>query len=236
MAFSKTLRTRDSLGTRPAQTKSPLTRAPASATPGSTNPAASLSTKVVKRILDLEFVEMSKVTVDADLPQGPDHLPAPVRHPVTDISQWLERFSLMAAILTTRFPDNAPELFAFQAMIVRAEHNYKGKGWVSYDRQFRRETLARKDLNWSVTDPRLYNEAFTGRALCIARCQYWLQDDHTAAYCPRGRPQGGLVLHARAFGHACAHCTGGSSSLVDISYLPVWYTVCFMRYTCTCML
>ena len=87
--------------------------------------------------------------------------------------------------MTTWFPEKAPEFFAYQALIVRAERNYEGKRWVSYDRQFRREALARKDLNWSVTDPRLYNKAFTGRARSIARCIYGLQDDHTAAYCPK---------------------------------------------------
>ena len=152
--------------------------------PGPFNPAASLPAKVAKRILDLEFVEMAEVTVDDDL-QGSGRQPAPARLPVTDISQWLERFSLMAAILTTRFPEKAGELFAYQATIVRAERNYEGKRWVSYDRQFRREALARRDLNWSVTDPRLYNEAFTGRARAIARCSYCLQDDHTAPRCPK---------------------------------------------------
>ena len=47
------------------------------------------------------------------------------------------------------------------------------------------EALARKDLNWSVTDPHLYNEAFTGRARAIARCSFCLQDNHTDAYCPK---------------------------------------------------
>ncbi len=70
-------------------------------------------------------------------------------------------------------------------MIVQAEQKYKGKQWVSYDHQFRREPLAQKDFNWSVTDPRFYNEALSGRVCCIAQCQYCLQDDHTAAYCPR---------------------------------------------------
>ena len=60
----------------------------------------------------------------------------------------------MAAVLATRFPEKAPELFAYQATIARAERNCEGKCWVSYD-QFQREALARKDLNWSVTDPRL---------------------------------------------------------------------------------
>ena len=105
---------------------------------------------------------MSEVTIDDDVATGPGLPAVPARLPVTDISQWLERFSLMAAILTTRFTEKAPELFAYQHSIIRAEHNYEGKQWVAYDRQYRREALARKDLNWSAANPRLYNEAFTG--------------------------------------------------------------------------
>ena len=153
--------------------------------PGPFNPAASIPLKVVKRILDLEFVEMAEITLDDDTLQTPGRPPAPARLPITDISQWVERYSLMTAVLTTRFPAKAPELLAYQATIVRAERNYEGKRWVSYDRQFRREALARKDLNWSVSNARLYNEAFTGRARAIARCSYCLQDDHTATYCPK---------------------------------------------------
>ena len=136
-------------------------------------------------ILDLEFVEISEVTCIADNPQIPGRPPPPVRPAITDISQWVERFSLMATILATRFPLKAPEFWAYQATIVRAERNYEGTRWVAYDRQFRREALARRDLNWSVTDTRLYNEAFTGRARAIARCSFCLQDDHAAASCPQ---------------------------------------------------
>eukprot|EP00731_Ephydatia_muelleri_P008707 Em0004g1045a len=46
----------------------------------------------------------------------------------------------------------------------------RGRTWVAYDRQYRREALARKDLNWSATNSRLYNEAFTGCAKAIPRC------------------------------------------------------------------
>ena len=86
------------------------------------------------------------------------------RPPVTNISQWLERYSVVTAILATRFPEKAPELLAYQSSIIRAERNYEGKQWVAYDRQYRREALAQKDLNWSVPNVRLYNEAFTGQA------------------------------------------------------------------------
>ena len=150
---------------------------------GPFNPSASLPPKVVKKILDLEFVDMAEVTADDDTSQSSGR-PQP-RLPVTTISQWLERYSLMAAILCSRFPEKAPELFAYQSLIVRAERNYEGGRWVVYDRQFRREALARKDLDWSAPDSRLYNEAFTCRARAIPRCPFCLQDDHTGPYCPR---------------------------------------------------
>ena len=126
---------------------------------------------------------MAEVTADVDIPQEARRVQT--RLPITDISRWVERYSVMAATLAARFPEKAPELFAYQAQIVRAERNYEPGRWVVDDRQFRREALARRDLNWSVTDPRLYSEAFTGRARTIPRCHYCLQDDHTAQYCPQ---------------------------------------------------
>ncbi len=99
------------------------------------------------------------MTADLDIPLTPGRPPPQARLPVTDISQWVERFSIMAATLSSRFSEKAPELFAFQAQIIRAERNYEPGRWVLYDRQFRREALARRDLNWSVTNIRLYSEA-----------------------------------------------------------------------------
>ena len=147
------------------------------------NPTASLPPKLVKKILDLEFVEMAELCMDGDL-TAPNSRPPPNPPGVTNISVWVERFAIMAAILATTFPDKAPEFLAYMAIIVRAERNYDGDRWAVYDRQFRREALARKDLNWSVTNPRLYSEAFTGRARCIARCGFCLRDDHMTQTCP----------------------------------------------------
>ena len=92
---------------------------------GPFNPVASLPIKLVKRILNLEFVEMSELTVDDDTSQATGQ-PHPARLPVTTISQWLERFAVMVAIMVTRFPLKAPELFAYQAMIVRAQRGSIG--------------------------------------------------------------------------------------------------------------
>ena len=73
--------------------------------PGPFNPAASLSTKVTKKILSLEYIEMAEVTsVESAGDQGLGRPAPPGRPPVTDISQWVEKFSLMAALIATRFP------------------------------------------------------------------------------------------------------------------------------------
>ena len=131
---------------------------------------------------------MTEISADDDFLMS-GHPGGSTRPPITNISQWVERFSMMAAILSTRFPEKAPELFAYQGSIIRAERNYEGKQWVVYDRQFRREALARKDLNWSVPNLRLYNEAFTGRAKAIPRCSVCLQMTIRQSHVPR-IPQG----------------------------------------------
>ena len=100
---------------------------------------------------------MSEVTMDSGVEQVLGRPPPPSRPPVTDISQWVERYATMAALMATRFPHKAPELFAYLATVVRAERTYEAGRWVAYDRQFRREALARKDLNWSATDSRLFS-------------------------------------------------------------------------------
>jgi hypothetical protein len=92
--------------------------------------------------------------------------------PIDDISILIERYSLMAAILATRFPDKARELFTYQATIVQADRNYEGKRWVKHDCLFRREEFSHKDLNWSVTNSRCYKETFTGRAWAIPTSSY----------------------------------------------------------------
>ena len=158
--------------------------------PGPHNPAAALPPKLVKHIVALEFIEMSDLRADIwPEESGPventsmGHRRPPSKPPIIDIRIWLERYGRMAAILASRFPEKVPELWAYQATILRAAHNYEGGNWVAYDRQYRREMLAKGDLNWSNPNARLYNEAFTGRVRAIPRCSQCLSEDHATPYC-----------------------------------------------------
>ena len=121
--------------------------------------------------------------------QVPGRPPLPARPPVHDISVLVEKYLVMAALLAARFPEKAPELFAYQASIVRAERNFVDRRWVAYDWCFRRESLAQKSLDWSVPNARLYNEAFTGWARTLPRCSFWIQEHHVVQYCPRNPNQ-----------------------------------------------
>ena len=82
---------------------------------------------------------MADIATDEAPTSEPSRPRTPARLPITNISQWVERYSLMAAVLCTRFPQKAPELLAYKATIIRAERNYEGTQWVSYDRRYRRE-------------------------------------------------------------------------------------------------
>ena len=151
--------------------------------------SAVLPPKVVKKNLALEFVEMSELRADVwpeDLaPADTPSTPRPGRPPVINIKTWLECFARLAVVLVSWFPEKGPELWAYPSTILNAAHSYEGATWVTYDRQFRREMLAWKDLNWSVPNSRLYNEAFTGRAKIMQRCQHCLLEDHGSTGCPQ---------------------------------------------------
>ena len=158
-------------------------------TTGPYNPAATLPPKIVRKIIALEFVEMAELRADIwpDESVTPETTHPPRRlgkPPVTNIRSWLEGYGRMAAILATRFPEKAAELWAYQTTILHAAHAYEGSNWVAYDRLYCREMLAKKDLNWSVPNPRLYSEAFTGRARRHPQCPHCLSEDHMGVGCP----------------------------------------------------
>ena len=91
---------------------------------------------------------------------------------------------MTAGMITSRFPDKAPQLFAYLRMIVRASQTFEGPAWVSYDSQFHRKAALVKSWDWGSPDTALYNECFTGRAKLKVLCKHCLSDTHTEQQCP----------------------------------------------------
>ena len=67
------------------------------------------------------------------------YLPSPGCPLITEIPQWIERYSVMAGLLCKRFPHKAPELFVYLASTVYVERCYESGRWLAYDRKFQRE-------------------------------------------------------------------------------------------------
>ena len=155
------------------------------------SPSLALPPKLLRKILSLEFVEMSELLPelwgrDSEATPQCCHQVRPQlrRGPITNILLWLDCYSTLVAALATRFPQYVGDFMAYQRTIIRASKNFEGAAWVMYDRCFRRRAAATKSLNWGKIDSALYNESFTGRARSIPRCHLCLSDNHLEAYCP----------------------------------------------------
>ena len=120
--------------------------------PGPFNLAASLPSKVAKRILDLRCLRSQLTTTSPRLQDA--HRPRPACQSQTFPCGWSATPSWQRS-WPLGSPTRPQNCSPNQATIVWAEQNYEGKRWVTYDCQFLREALAWKDLNWSATNPRL---------------------------------------------------------------------------------
>ena len=106
------------------------------------------------------------------------------RPPVSDILVWAKCFTAMAAVLSRKYPMEAPELFKYACRIFHAARIYDSLSWVTYNQIYRRQAATRRSLDWSVEDQSIYNEMFGGRAKQSTRCKFRLGENHSFDMCP----------------------------------------------------
>ena len=85
---------------------------------------ARLPKKLVARIQALDFVGLNEMLQESWIPEAQDVSLAlrrpPHRAPITGILGWTECFALMAAVIAEKFPDKAPQLFAYLRRIIHS--------------------------------------------------------------------------------------------------------------------
>lgn len=148
-----------------------------------------LPQKLVKRITNLEFIEMSELlfdnwSQDDDDTSSSQSPRTPRKGPVTSITLWIECYSVLASVLAAKYPDKILHLLAYQRTIIKAQRQFLGNNWVLYDTRFRRKAANTKSLDWGTMDSQLYNEIFVGRAKATSRCQHCLSEFHISTDCP----------------------------------------------------
>ena len=92
--------------------------------------------KAIKRILEGDYVDMVELLsntwrLEEFMLQYQESLQCPANtkphgKPVTNILTWVECFSSMAIIITSKYPSKAPKLWAYQRTIVRVSQNFEG--------------------------------------------------------------------------------------------------------------
>ena len=140
----------------------------------------SVPSKVVKRIVNKEYVDMWELLPDlwqVEAESSCCHTKRLHRTMLTDISIWTECFATMAAILV------ASHFFLYLHTITKARRTFECSAWASYDIAFHRQAADCGSLDWEMVDAPLYNEAFAGKAMLIPRCRYCLSDTHSSQEC-----------------------------------------------------
>ena len=150
---------------------------------------ASVPSRLVKRIMSKEYIDMTEMLPETwrlEMLAASGccpHAKRPRRGMITDILVWADCYASMAAILSSAYPEKAPHLLAHFRTVVRAARNFEGVAWATYDAVCRRQAANRGSLDWGAIDNTLYSEAFTGRARVVPRCNYCLDDTHASHEC-----------------------------------------------------
>lgn len=80
------------------------------------------------------------------------------------------------------FPGKSPQTLGVSVNHSTSSTRFEGATWVAHDWQYHQKILAKKTLDWSVPNTRLY-EAFTGWARSIPPCPHCLAKDHGGVNC-----------------------------------------------------
>ena len=168
--------------------------------------------KLVKKILKGDFVDMADLLKDnleverrrysqeresghASSGQTPHY-----RREVPDMLSWLNCFSLYAAVITSKYPHKARELWAYQAMMVSEQRRCGGRGWLLYDSGFRQQLTSVEAADFSKINQSLYTTTFLaygGRGLYCPHC---LASDHAQEDCALHPQQAVPVVRFRESG------------------------------------
>ena len=162
--------------------------------------------KIVKKILDLEYIDMADLILDnweVEEPEahccGSSQNKGPRRKSINNILVWLDCYTSLVAVLCSAHPHKINHFLAYQKTIINAHQSFVGDAWIQYDTRFRQKAANTNSLNWGTKDGDLYNEIFTGRSRAFARCSLCLSETHLASQCPTSSRQTEQFLTAARY-------------------------------------
>ena len=146
--------------------------------------------KLMKKILRGEFVDMAELLKDniemerrrqiaGEGSQGQ----RPSRREIPDFLSWLYCFSLYVAVVCSKYPAKAKDLWAYQAMMVTEQQKCGGRGWLLYDSAFRQQIVSLEEAKFATLNQSLYSTTFLAYGSRGQFCTRCLMSDHMQEEC-----------------------------------------------------
>ena len=123
---------------------------------------APIPAKLVKRIQNLEYVDLRELLPDNIALSEKRHAlttPAtqsvtPEQREITKLVTWVSCFSTYVAIAAQKHPERTRDMMAYMRLMVREGYKHGGMGWLKYDCIFRKNNPG-PSASWDVLDPSL---------------------------------------------------------------------------------
>ena len=107
------------------------------------------------------------------------------RRQITDVHMWVQYFAVYIGVMSQKYPEAVPELFAYIILIVRRSREFAELTWARYDSEYRRHAANSGNMQWSRINPSMYAVHFTRKALAVTpRCELCASVFHTSKDCP----------------------------------------------------
>jgi len=154
--------------------------------------------KLVKRIVRGDYIDMAEMLSDnMELErrralaesEGIANVKQSGRREIPDVLSWLHCFSLYAAVLCTRYPDKAKQLWAYQALMITETRRCGGRGWRLYDTTFRQQLTSLETADFAKLNDSLYATTFLAYGTKRQCCPNCLLPDHSAEECALYNPR-----------------------------------------------
>ena len=138
--------------------------------------------KLVKRIVRGDYIDMAEMLSDnMELErrralaesEGIANVKQSGRREIPDVLSWLHCFSLYAAVLCTRYPDKAKQLWAYQALMITETRRCGGRGWRLYDTTFCQQLTSLETADFAKLNDSLYATTFLAygtKRQCCPNC------------------------------------------------------------------
>ena len=108
------------------------------------------------------------------------------RKTVADVSTWLLCFNRYVVAMCSVYPGMLHQMLAYSNIIIQAQLQFNGDGWLTYDRMFCIAAATSRNTNWRNVDASLYAHFVSCQPRRGGVCQLCCSTAHRSTACPWG--------------------------------------------------